>query len=111
MVDGVGVGEIINVGKSGDTPDELEFVDANSFQDADMVVIIKNPLSVKGEKIPNCHPEKLAERTVFECYGIYGNNLVTSSIGVDNIKDINKKYVWAYRKPYILNGDLNDKYG
>ena len=45
MVDGVGVGELIKSGKFGDKPDEQKFVDSNDFQDVDMVVIIKQPVS------------------------------------------------------------------
>lgn len=110
MVDGVKIGESVSSvprGEMGGVPDG-SFLDSQDFGDADMVVIQKRPVTVKGEKIPNCYPETIAKETNYICYGIYGNVLVESSIEEDNITQI-KKYVWAYRKPYILNGVWNER--
>ena len=109
MVDGIKVGEVVSssakerFGEDGTTGDT--YIDAQDFQDADMVVIKRKPLSVKGEKVIGSNTGLIAEYTTYECYGLYGNNVVTSTVNKKNIRDINKKYIWAIRKPYILNGD------
>ena len=96
MVDGIGVGEIVNSQREDkDGGENIPY--SHDFLSADLVVVLKNPVvksSVKGS-----HPR-------FSVHGIYGKILVSSTVPGDNIKDINKKIVWANQKPYILNGDL-----
>jgi len=106
MVTGVKVGDMVSVDGvvasdrepgQGDVVgcDSDKYVDSQDFQDADMVVIRSKALS-----------EDKGESTVFECYGVYGNNIVTSTVNKIGItQGMNKKVVWAYRKPYILGGD------
>ena len=108
MVDGIKVGESVSSEKleEGKGVPEGCFLDSQDFQDADMVVIKRKPLSVKGKKVPQCFPEVIAKETIYICYGIYGNTLVEATINESNIhKGLHKKYVWATRKPYILNGE------
>lgn len=117
MVDGIKVGESISSDKKErfgiDGCSNDSYVDDQDFRDADMVVVMRKPLSVMGQVLQKCEsgnrPDAIAKHTIYECYGIYGNVLVTATVNKDNIKEINKKYVWSYRKPYILNGD--DKTG
>lgn len=106
MVDGVKVGDMIGVdgvvayelqkGTDGKGCPTKKYMGSQDFQDADMVVIRSKAVS-----------EDKGEDTVFECYGIYGNNIVTAGINKIFItQGVNKRVVWAYRKPYILSGDL-----
>ena len=105
MVDGVKIGDIVStegVIHSADSKEligteEEKYVADQNFLDADMVIIRSKPMS-----------ENLGEKTPFMCYGIFGNTIVQASVNKQSITagTLNKKVVWAYRKPYILNGDL-----
>ena len=110
MVDGIKVGESVGVdgvitqvqgrkpgyGETGGKFPSEKFISSQDFQNADMVVIRSKPLS-----------EDRGEQTVFQCYGIYSNNIITSTVNKSEIvKGTNKIQVWSYKKPYILNGDL-----
>jgi len=98
MVDGVSVGDKLEYIKE-DAKDGENHRFYSDFLSAEMVVVLREPLhrGVKTDEQPR-----------FTVYGIYGNVIVSATASGNRINDINKKIIWAHRKPYILNGDWQE---
>ena len=94
MVDGVSVGEKIECIKK-DAKDGENHRFYADFLSAEIVVMLREPVH-RG--VPT------DEQPRFMAYAIYGQVMVSASVSGNKINDINKKIIWAHRKPYILNG-------
>jgi len=93
-----------------------EHFDQQTLDKADLIVVgssnSKEFIEFERKRIKRIktwNPDFKPSGEVFEypAWAIYGNVMVETSVHKGNIKQLreNTKVVWAYHRPYILNGD------